>query len=58
MTSNEVLASDAREIASTYGVVLALDARDDGGWDALVDTAEVQIVVTVVREGLELISFA
>lgn len=56
--SNEVNPSDAREVAAAYGQVICADAREDGGWDVLVDTANGEIIVSVVRESGELVHLA
>jgi hypothetical protein len=56
--SNEVNPSDAREVAAAYGQVICADAREDGGWDVLVDTANGEIIVSVVRENGELVHLA
>ena len=59
MTSTEIIASDAREIASVYGTIIGvMEPREDGGWDALVETDNGEIVVSVVMENGEIVSFA
>ena len=51
MAIQEVNASDARDLIAPLGEIIgAGDARDDGGWDFVVEIDECEHLVSVVAD--------